>query len=126
MTADPRLRQGPVERLRAHDRRRGTAYAASLAAYLDAFGDTARAARELNVHANTLRYRIGRVRELTGLDLADPCERLNAAVQLFALGPYALGAGHEETRKNSSAATNHQAAPGLHTAGHDPASGAGP
>lgn len=124
--ADPQLQQGPVARLRAHDLRRGTAYAASLAAFLDAFGDTARAARELNVHANTLRYRMSRVRDLTGLDLADPCERLNATVQLFALGPDELGAGHEEMQKNSSAATNREHAPGLHTAGHDPATGAGP
>ncbi|WP_392672696.1 PucR family transcriptional regulator [Streptomyces sp. LN785] len=87
LSADRRLRTGPVDRLREHDRRRGTDYTATLAAYLDAFGDTARAARTLNVHTNTLRYRLGRVRELTGLDLSDPHERLNAAIRLFALGP---------------------------------------
>ncbi|QPP10231.1 PucR family transcriptional regulator [Streptomyces bathyalis] len=86
VAADERLQAGPVARLRAHDRRRGTDYTATLAVYLDAFGDTATAARALNVHANTLRYRLGRVRELTGLDLADPHERLSAGIQLFALG----------------------------------------
>jgi hypothetical protein len=85
VASDERLQAGPVARLRAHDLRRGTDYTATLAAYLDAFGDTGTAARALNVHANTLRYRLGRVRELTGLDLADAHERLSAGVQLFAL-----------------------------------------
>ncbi len=125
VTADRRLQDGPVDQLRAHDLRRGTAYTATLAAYLDAFGDTAGAARELNVHTNTLRYRMNRIRELTGLDLADPCERLNAAVQLFALGPDILGAEHDKTPKILSPATNHEGAPGLQTAEHDPVTGIG-
>ncbi|WP_432177255.1 PucR family transcriptional regulator [Streptomyces sp. NBC_00063] len=125
VTADWRLQEGPVHRLRAHDLRRGTAYVQTLAAYLDAFGDTAAASRELNVHANTLRYRMGRIRELTGLDLGDPYERLNAAIQLFALGPNDLVAGHEGTPKTSSPSTNREGAPGLHTADHDPVTGAG-
>ena len=92
VAADERLQAGPVAMLREHDRRRGTEYTATLAAYLDAFGDTGAAARVLNVHANTLRYRLGRVRELTGLDLSDPHERLSAGVQLFALSAPAAGA----------------------------------
>ncbi|WP_314175203.1 PucR family transcriptional regulator [Streptomyces winkii] len=103
VAADERLQAGPVARLRAHDRRRGTDYTATLGAYLDAFGDTRTASQVLNVHANTLRYRLRRVRELTGLDLADPDERLSAGVQLFALRcggrdpawPGVLGVRHE-------------------------------
>ncbi|MGW0857434.1 PucR family transcriptional regulator [Streptomyces sp. NPDC002690] len=125
VTADRRLQDGPVHRLRAHDLRRGTAYTQTLAAYLDAFGDTATASRELNVHANTLRYRMSRIRDLTGLDLADPYERLNAAVQLFALGPNAFVGEHEETPKTSSSSTNRGGTPGLHTADHDPTTGSG-
>ncbi|MFB7999087.1 PucR family transcriptional regulator [Streptomyces sp. NPDC056002] len=125
VTADRRLQEGPVHRLRAHDLRRGTAYTQTLAAYLDAFGDTAAASRELNVHANTLRYRMGRIRELTGLDLGDPYERLNAAVQLFALQPNDLVAVHEGTPKTSSPPTSREGTPGLHTADHDPVTGAG-
>ena len=41
-----------------HDREKNTTYAESLLAYLDAFGDTAGAAKALCVHENTLRYRI--------------------------------------------------------------------
>ncbi|MGW2276557.1 PucR family transcriptional regulator [Streptomyces sp. NPDC001770] len=125
VTADRRLQDGPVHRLRAHDLRRGTAYTETLAAYLDAFGDTAAASRELNVHANTLRYRMGRIRELTGLDLGDPYERLNAAVQLFALGPNAFVAEHEKTPKTSSPSTNRGSTSSLHTADHDPTTGSG-
>ncbi|MFE4683487.1 PucR family transcriptional regulator [Streptomyces sp. NPDC056721] len=125
VTADRRLQDGPVHRLRAHDQRRGTAYTETLAAYLDAFGDTAAASRELNVHTNTLRYRLGRIRELTGLDLGDPYERLNAAVQLFALGPDVLVVEHEKTPKTSSPPTNRGGTPGLHTTDHHPVTGTG-
>ncbi|WP_443072449.1 helix-turn-helix domain-containing protein [Streptomyces sp. NBC_01485] len=45
-------------------------------AYLDAGGDVPEAARRLVVHANTLRYRLGRVRERYGVDLDDPDTRL--------------------------------------------------
>ncbi|WSQ32070.1 helix-turn-helix domain-containing protein [Streptomyces sp. NBC_01230] len=123
VTADRRLQDGPVHRLRAHDQRRGTAYTETLAAYLDAFGDTAAASRELNIHTNTLRYRMGRIRDLTGLDLGDPYERLNAAVQLFALGPNEFVAEHERMPKTSSPPTNREGTPGLHTADHDPVTG---
>ncbi|MFG3339179.1 PucR family transcriptional regulator [Glycomyces sp. NPDC048151] len=68
---------------------RGSAVAAlspelakSLRAYLDAFGDVAVAAAALHVHPNTLRYRLKRIRELAGIDLDDPDERLLATLQL--------------------------------------------
>ncbi|MFF9346430.1 PucR family transcriptional regulator [Streptomyces sp. NPDC014734] len=71
---------GPVHTMAEHDRAHGSAYGASVAAYLDAFGDTGEAARRLNVHANTLRYRLRRARELFGVDLADPTVRLLADI----------------------------------------------
>ncbi|MFF4095993.1 PucR family transcriptional regulator [Streptomyces sp. NPDC001834] len=73
---------GPVHAMTEHDRTHGSAYGASVAAYLDAFGDTGEAARRLNVHANTLRYRLRRARELFGVDLADPTVRLLADIGL--------------------------------------------
>ncbi|MFF3733689.1 PucR family transcriptional regulator [Streptomyces sp. NPDC002476] len=73
---------GPVHEMTAHDRTHGSAYGASVAAYLDAFGDTGEAARRLNVHANTLRYRLRRARELFGVDLDDPTVRLLADIGL--------------------------------------------
>ncbi|MFJ1699024.1 PucR family transcriptional regulator [Streptomyces sp. NPDC088252] len=73
---------GPVHAMAEHDRAHGSEYGASVAAYLDAFGDTGTAARRLNVHPNTLRYRLRRARELFGVDLADPSVRLLADLGL--------------------------------------------
>lgn len=66
----------PLTQVLEHDSARGTTYAESLLGYLDAFGDTASAAAGLNVHENTLRYRIRRLQELFALDLDDPDTRL--------------------------------------------------
>ena len=79
---DPSLREGPLAMLRAHDAERGTQFIATLAAYLDAFGDVGLAARSLEVHPNTFRYRLQRLVELAGLDLDDPDERLLLHLQL--------------------------------------------
>ncbi|MFB4421224.1 PucR family transcriptional regulator [Streptomyces sp. QL37] len=73
---------GPVHAMMEHDRAHGSLYGDSVAAHLDAFGDTAAAARRLNVHPNTLRYRLRRARELFGVDLDDPAVRLLAEVGL--------------------------------------------
>ncbi|MFH8514156.1 PucR family transcriptional regulator [Streptomyces gelaticus] len=73
---------GPVHTMVGHDRAHGSEYGASVAAYIDAFGDTATAAQRLNVHPNTLRYRLRRARELFGVDLADPTVRLLADIGL--------------------------------------------
>ena len=56
--------------------------AASLLAYWDALGDVRAAAVRLHVHPNTLRYRVRRAAELTGLDLDDPLVRLFGGLQL--------------------------------------------
>ncbi|MEU1468830.1 helix-turn-helix domain-containing protein [Streptomyces sp. NPDC005761] len=73
---------GPVHAMTEHDRAHGSRYGDSVAAYIDAFGDTAAAARRLHVHPNTLRYRLRRAGELFGVDLADPAVRLLADVGL--------------------------------------------
>lgn len=73
---------GPVHAMVEHDRVHGSQYGDSVAAHLDAFGDTGRAAQRLNVHPNTLRYRLRRARDLFGVDLADPAVRLLADIGL--------------------------------------------
>jgi sugar diacid utilization regulator len=78
----PALRAGPLAALATHDAERGTAYVATLGAYLDAFGDVALAATAVNVHPNTFRYRLRRLTEISGLDLDDPDARLVAQLQL--------------------------------------------
>jgi len=76
------IMSGKVARMIEHDEGHNTAYAETLKAYLDAFGDVGRAAQAVNVHANTLRYRLRRLVELFGIDLEDPVERLVAHLQL--------------------------------------------
>ncbi|MCX4846561.1 PucR family transcriptional regulator [Streptomyces sp. NBC_00893] len=73
---------GPVHAMVEHDRAHGSAYGDSVTAYLDASCDTGTAARHLNVHPNTLRYRLRRARELFGVDPADPAVRLLAEIGL--------------------------------------------
>ena len=64
--------------LMAHDRARDGELLATLSAYLEAGGNYDRAATALSVHRSTLRYRLNRIRELSGLDLSDANTRFNA------------------------------------------------
>lgn len=59
----------------AYDRRRGTDLVRTVAVYLDSGGSVGQAAEALFVHPSTLKYRLARVGELTGLDLGDPDTR---------------------------------------------------
>ncbi|MEU6324819.1 helix-turn-helix domain-containing protein [Streptomyces sp. NPDC047009] len=79
---DPRIQLASVTAMLRHDAERGTRYAQTLLAYLDAFGDTTVAADRLHVHQNTFRYRIRRVGELFGVNLQDADERLVLWLQL--------------------------------------------
>jgi DNA-binding PucR family transcriptional regulator len=45
-------------------------------AFLDSAGSASRAATALQIHRQTLYYRLGRIEALTGLDLADGEDRL--------------------------------------------------
>ncbi|GAA3257625.1 PucR family transcriptional regulator [Dactylosporangium siamense] len=54
----------------------------SLRAWLDALGDVTAAANALFIHPNTLRYRLRRITEVSGLDLTDPDQRFAAMLQL--------------------------------------------
>ena len=67
---DPRIKQ-----LVDYDKTHDGSLVMSLQAYLLNAGDIKAAAEFLHVHANTLRYRIRRIRELTDLDLRDPSTR---------------------------------------------------
>jgi len=73
---------GPVARLQEYDAAHGAQLVPTLRAWLDAFGDVPAAAAAVYVHANTFRYRLRRVAEVGGLDLADPDTRFAAMVQL--------------------------------------------
>ncbi len=64
-----------------HDAARKGSLVATLRAYLET-GEQQEAAKRLRVHPNTLRYRLDRIREISGVDLEDPETRLNIAVAL--------------------------------------------
>ena len=64
-----------------HDMARKGSLVPTLRAYLET-GEQQEAAKRLRVHPNTLRYRLDRIREISGVDLEDPETRLNMAVAL--------------------------------------------
>jgi hypothetical protein len=78
---------GPVARLSAYDAEHGTNLVETLRAWLDAFGDVAAASAAMFVHANTFRYRLRRLTELSGIDLTDQEQRFAAMLQLRAIYP---------------------------------------
>ncbi|MGW5666655.1 PucR family transcriptional regulator [Micromonospora sp. NPDC003776] len=84
---DDLLVGGPLPDLVAHDRRHGTDYIATVAAWLNHQGDPRKAARALHVHPNTLRHRMRRIAEVTSIDLESPQARLALQIQLAALRP---------------------------------------
>lgn len=71
--------------LREQDAAHGSDYVNTLRAFLDALGDITAAAQRLHVHPNTLRYRLRRILEITGTDLADPDARFALELQLRAM-----------------------------------------
>ncbi len=78
---------GSLARLMDYDRQHDAKLVATLAAWLDAFGDVTAAARLQGVHPNTFRYRLRRVADIGQIDLEDPEQRFIAMVQLRVLGP---------------------------------------
>ncbi len=56
----------------------------TLRVYFDHNGNTARTAAKLNIHRNTLAYRLNRIAEITRLDLEDSDVRLNLQLALKA------------------------------------------
>jgi hypothetical protein len=70
--------------LLAHDARRTPKLLPTLAAYLDAGAAQQATADALGVHVSTLKYRLGRIEEVTGRDLSVPEVRFQLQVALAA------------------------------------------
>ncbi|PJK23725.1 PucR family transcriptional regulator [Mycolicibacterium goodii] len=73
----------PLCVLRRHDVGHGTSFVDTVAAVLDHPGNLSGAARELGIHANSLRYRLDRISAVSGLDLQSAAARLRAALGLL-------------------------------------------
>ncbi|MGB3375956.1 MAG: helix-turn-helix domain-containing protein [Microbacterium sp.] len=78
---------GAVARLIEYDEQHRGALVDTLRAWLDAFGDVNAAASGVHVHPNTFRYRLRRLAEVGGIDLADPESRFTAMLQLRVITP---------------------------------------
>lgn len=83
LQGNERFRDARLAVLAEHDAEHGTELARSLLAYLEEFGDVRAASERMHVHPNTLRYRVRRAGEISGIDLGDPAERLSAHLQLL-------------------------------------------
>lgn len=66
----------------AYDKQNGTALIETLRVFLEQNQNLAQAAKALNIHYNTLRYRLDRIRELLGDALDHPQRRLAVEVAL--------------------------------------------
>ncbi len=73
-----------VRLLAEHDTRANTDMVRTLSAYLRYGGALAEAAAAINIHRNTLLYRLGRMEEIAGIDLKDVGQRFNLYVALQA------------------------------------------
>ncbi|WP_406197075.1 PucR family transcriptional regulator [Kitasatospora sp. NBC_01560] len=69
--------------LAAHDRENGVSLLGTLATFLDHDGSWARTAETLHIHVNTVHYRIRRIEELTGRNLARLQDRLDLRAALL-------------------------------------------
>lgn len=78
----------PLGSLAAANDSLGETVASTVATWLEADRDTTLAAKRLGIHVNTVRYRVNRYCELTGLDLSDFQQR--AVVQLWTLAGAAV------------------------------------
>lgn len=80
-TGDPEF-EGPIQRLEQAAATLRFDGLQTLASYLNTGGNLRRAAHELFMHANTLRYRLDRIAEVIDVDLADPEQRFRLQLAL--------------------------------------------
>lgn len=75
LTSDPQI-TAPARALAVHDREHQGQLLETLRVYFATVGNSAEASRRLHVHTNSLRHRLGRIEEITGLSSADRAGRL--------------------------------------------------
>ncbi|MVU82427.1 PucR family transcriptional regulator [Nocardia sp. ET3-3] len=82
IAARPELHDPRLSALIDYDRTHAAQLEASVNHYLRHHGDVRAAATALSIHPNTLRYRLRRAQDITGIDLDDPADRLLLELQL--------------------------------------------
>jgi DNA-binding PucR family transcriptional regulator len=78
---------GVLGKLLEYDRRHDTELVVTLDGYFENGCSVASTARAMHVHPKTLAYRLRRIHEVSGLDLTDRQQRLDAELALRVLGP---------------------------------------
>jgi hypothetical protein len=79
--SDPVCAGGPLARLEAYDLEHQSNLVETLDCWLQQFGDVTSTADRLHVHKNTLRYRLRRIEEVSGVTLDDPEERFELMLE---------------------------------------------
>jgi sugar diacid utilization regulator len=82
MRAHPHAAYHKLEVLRRSDELHGTEHIRTLRVFLGAFGNVRTASQRLGLHPTTLRYRVRRLTELSGIDLGNVDERLFCELML--------------------------------------------
>lgn len=72
---------GRLALLAAYDQEHNSQLVHTLRCWLDSFGDITSASAMAFVHANTFRYRLKRLVQVSGINLSDPEERFSAMLQ---------------------------------------------
>jgi DNA-binding PucR family transcriptional regulator len=75
-------RRSVLDDIDDYDAAHAASYGQTLRVYLASFGDPTEASKALGVHTNTLRYRLRRLHELFGLDVADADTRFALMVDI--------------------------------------------
>ena len=74
-----------------HDSKHGSEYVETLTQLMEAFGNAALVAQRLHLHPNSVRYRIKRIAEISGVDLTDGNARLALELELRARTVHSTG-----------------------------------
>lgn len=74
--------QSVLGKLEEYDERMKSQLFETLEAYFKTHGNLKEMSRDLFLHYNSVLYRLGRIKEITGLDLEDEDQRLNLAIAL--------------------------------------------
>jgi sugar diacid utilization regulator len=90
--SDPVCAGGPLARLEAYDLEHQSNLVETLDCWLHQFGDVTSTAERLHVHKNTLRYRLRRIEEVSGVALDDPEQRFELMLEFRVR--QSLGASH--------------------------------
>ncbi|MCY1241374.1 hypothetical protein D9M72_542710 [compost metagenome] len=84
LTASGQLPGTHALRIAEYDEHHKKSFEETIYAYLSCGGNAVEAAKALDVHVNTVRYRLSRVQALFSIDVDDPETRLLLWLQLWA------------------------------------------